>query len=260
MPKPHIEIIDGSIPLDLRTQVWDYLGDQTWAVVHNNASIKKKDNISFFVPNRDGWDYCETNAIINKYGCSTPRALLAVDEHYLKAKHKIIHALWERINLTLGNKYEITGTPEGSLVDHTLAWKPKTAVPGLTAGWRVYTNGRPNESVYRAYGIHKDNINVDEEGTFNILYCANLEWYPTWLGECVFYPNDTDTGDTQQFQKEASNQSRAFPVGWPSEIVGSMPGRLIIYDSRILHNTRASSSVSKGMRVTIAFRARLKKQ
>jgi hypothetical protein len=258
MDIPQIEILDDAIPLDLRTQVWEYLADQTWFVrPMKSASLQKtKSETEFFIPSKDGWDYCEKFGT-SKYGCSTPRTLLAVDEYYLKTKHKIIGTLWKSINQALGNKYEITGEPEGMSIDNMPEWKPRTAVPGLTAGWRVYTNGRPKEPFYNQYGIHRDNINLDEEGTFNILYCANLEWYPTWFGECVFY-GDEVTGDTQQFQKEAYNQSRGFNVGYPTQIVGSVPGRLIVYDSRILHNTRPASNVSNGMRVTIAFRCRLK--
>ena len=252
-------IIDDVIPEEQRAEIWNYLGDCTWWAKHEKINPDNK--FELFTPNKDGWDFCETNAVINKYGCSTVRSALAREESDLE-KHGPIQKLWVAINSHLGDRFELTGAPEGmGPLDYHPDWrenrfvhpKPNKAKPS----WRVFTNGRPNESVYRSYGIHRDNINMEQEGTYNILYCANPEWYPTWLGECVFY-NDEATGDTQQFQAESWNQSRGFNVGWPTAIIGSKPGRLIIYDSRVLHNTRPASSISKGMRVTVSFRARLK--
>jgi hypothetical protein len=256
--KKHVEIIDNVISLDEREKIWNYIGNQTWRAMHE----KKSPDTVFFKPNIDGWDYCEKNIKPNKYGCGTPRAPLARSESELIEKHKLIHDFWLKINEALGNKYELNGCPEGmGPTDYYPEWKIKEGDPSLPS-WIVFVNGRPNEWVHRSYGVHRDNPDLNEEGAFNILYCANLEWYPTWSGELVFYSEDPEgnSGDTQQFQREANNQNRGFNVGWPSDIVANVPGRIVIYDSRTLHNTRPPSTVSQCMRVTLAFRARLKNE
>ena len=191
------------------------------------------------------------------------RACFASDEPSLEKNHPILWKLWQSINQSLGDRYVIEGYPEGMAVSATDPFwtAPATENPALEQGWRVYANGQLDETIKRSHGVHRDTINLNDNQSRTILYVANLEWYPTWFGECVFYPDDTDgvSGDTQQFQK-GYGQSRDFKVGWMDcgKIVSPVPGRIIDYDGRTLHTTRPTAIWAPDIRKVIAFRVKLK--
>ena len=191
------------------------------------------------------------------------RACFASDEPSLKKNHPIIWKLWQSINLALGDRYVIEGYPEGMAVPESDPFwtAPATENPELEQGWRVYANGQLDETIKRSHGVHRDTIDLNDNQSRTILYVANLEWYPTWFGECVFYPDDPNgvSGDTQQFQK-GYGQSRDFKVGWMDDgkIVSPVPGRIIDYDGRTLHTTRPTAVWAPDIRKVIAFRVKLK--
>ena len=244
----NINIIDDAIPQLLREQVWEYLLDQTWHIEY-----KHDKSLESYVPRQDGLDFPHKNPLA-VHGTTMARIAFASDQKYLKAKHGIINTLWETINSALGSRYTITGCPEG------LPGNPpvKTAIPGLEAGWRVYTNTQYQENIKHSHGIHRDTPDLSDDTTATILYVANLNWYPSWFAECVYY-SDRATGDQQQFQTvDADAQRRRFDLGWAEKIVSPVPGRIIAYDGRILHTTRPAAVWATEPRVTIAFRARLK--
>ena len=248
----NIKIIDDAVPAELRQQVWNYLKQQTWHIKYKNT-----DCIESFVPNSDGFNTPNRNPL-NVNGTAMARTALAVDEKYLRAVHKPIYALWEVINSALGNCYSITGSPEGIYLPSDVEQLPKSAIPGLEPGWRVYTNGQYQENIKHSHGIHRDTPDINDATTATILYVANLAWYPSWFAECVYY-SDRATGDQQQFQTaDADAQRRNFDLGWAERIVSPVPGRIIAYDGRTLHTTRPAANWATEPRVTLAFRARLK--
>jgi hypothetical protein len=249
-----ISIRDNVFEEKFRQDIWNYLMQQTWG-----SCYRPNMNTKLFVPETDGLEY-PTSQASYEHGMLMPRALLGVDEKYLKAKHRIIYNLWERINAQFNNQYEITGLPEGMDIDRDYPeWVAKSAIPGLTAGWRVYASAMPVEKVKRSHGVHRDSRFLDDDSYVTILYVANMKWYPTWFAECIFYSETDDTSDHQQFQKTTGiSQSRNFNVGWPRQIVSPIPGRIICYDSRTLHTTRPSSEWAEESRVVIAFRAKRK--
>jgi len=247
----NIKVIDNTVPLELRTSVWEYILNQTWYIKY-----KQDSSIDSYIPNKEGIDIPNKNPVATG-GTTLARTPFAKDVHYLKAKHRIIYNLWEVINKSLGNQYEITGYTEGMPVPSNFK-HIKTLVPGLTDGWRVYTNCQYQENIKHSHGIHRDNPDLSDSSSVTILYVANLEWYPSWFAECVYY-NDDVTGDVQNFQgKDIDAQQRNFNLGWAQQIVSPVPGRIICYDSRTLHTTRPAAIWAPGPRVTIAFRARLK--
>ena len=254
----YFEIKDNTIPEDFRQQVWDYLLDQIW---HVYTRIEKK--MYFFTPSKDGLNYPSTvkNAM---HGVMMTRTVLGVDEPNLKQNHPIISELWEKINHQFGDLYEISGPAEGCASDTHPDWiPPPSVIPNTAMGWRVYTNGTPSERYKRSHGVHRDTIDMHDDSTVTFLYVANMEWYPSWMAEILFYDEDPggETGDHQQFQKSPGGyaQKRNFNIGWPSKIGSAVPGRVIAYDGRTLHTTKPAADWVDTQRVTLAFRARLKK-
>jgi hypothetical protein len=246
----NIQIIDNVIPEHTRQEVWSYLKDQLW-----HFRYKQDNSYDSFVPSTDGIDYRRDPK--SAHGTMMARATLACDVKFLELKHKIIFDLWNSINNALGNKYEITGYPEGMPSYDAPGFGPKTAIPGLLPGWRVYTNAQYQEDIKHSHGIHRDTPDLNDPDTVTILYVANTEWYPSWFSEIVYY-SDTPSGDTQQFQaSDIDAQRRNFDLGWAQEIVSPVPGRIICYDGRTLHTTRPAALWAKEPRVTLAFRARL---
>jgi hypothetical protein len=63
--------------------------------------------------------------------------------------------------------------------------------------------------------------------------------------------------DDQQYQK-GFGQFRNFGVGDPYTIIPPKPGRVILYDGRILHTTKPTSSWAKEMRYAVVFRIKTK--
>jgi hypothetical protein len=243
----NVQIIDNVIPDSLRLEVWNYLKSQSWHIKY-----KQDESVESFVPAIDGIDVPNRNPK-SIHGTTMARALLAGDVKFLESKHKILFELWNKINATLGNKYELTGHPEGMPVPIV----PKSAIEGLVHGWRVYTNCQYQESIKHSHGIHRDTPDMNDDTSATILYVANADWFPSWFGEIVYY-SDAATGDQQQFQNADSEaQDRNFNLGWAEKIVSAVPGRIICHDGRTLHTTRPAATWAKEPRVTLAFRARL---
>jgi len=244
----NIKVIDDAVPETLRKQVWDYLLDQTWHIQY-----KQDKSVDSYVPREDGLNYPHLNPLAVQ-GTTMARIAFAADGKYLKAQHSIINTLWETINSALGGDYELTGYPEGMPGN----LPARTAVPGLEAGWRVYTNAQYQETIKHSHGIHRDTPDLNDASTATVLYVANLVWYPSWFAECVYY-SDRTTGDAQQFQQaDTDAQRRNFDLGWAEQIVSPVPGRIVAYDGRTLHTTRPAALWAREPRVIVAFRTRLK--
>ena len=259
-----INVYDELVPLELREQVWNYIQGKKWYATWR-ATIPTPYLINTYIPEKHNYkDWAVT------FPPRTPtmwmhRTCFASDEPGLKKDHPIIWDLWNTINSALGNQYSITGSPEEMSLPETDEWKewvaPPTEDATLPQGWRVYTNGQPDESIKRSHGIHRDTIDLTDENTCTLLYVANLEWYPSWFAECVFYNNDPEgiTGDHQQYQSQvAHTQGRDFNMGWSNKIVSPVPGRVVVYDGRTLHTTKPAAVWAKDLRKVIAFRVRKK--
>jgi hypothetical protein len=265
-----VNVYDNVIPEDFRKEVWEYINNQKWYASWKRVSPSS----TYYIPSE------QTSLAQFDYRLVTQklptmwlhRTVFGSDDYTLERDHPTIWKLWCMINQHLGNLYTIAGPWEDMASTNeynpnndlrgTGAWAPPTPKdPSLEPGWRAYTNGQPDETLKRSHGIHKDTIDVDDDTTRTILYVANLEWYPSWFGEVIFYPDDDKglTGDHQQFQKGVG-QSRNFNIDWldNGKIVSPVPGRIIDYDGRTLHTTRPTSIWSEGLRITIAFRARKK--
>lgn len=254
-----VNVLDNQIDQSLREEVWEYINNQLWYATYKQSHLPA---MSTYVPSRGYFlRNSHQSLTLRQPNMWMHRTCFASDEYGLEKDHPVIWKLWKVINHALGNKYVIEGPPEDmSVPSDDKAWiAPPTQNPKLEQGWRVYVNGQLDETIKRSHGVHRDTAHVNDNKTRTILYVANLEWYPTWFGECVFYPDDPDgtTGDHQQFQK-GYGQVRNFKVGWADngKIVSSVPGRIVDYDSRTLHTTRPTAVWAPDIRKTIAFRVR----
>jgi hypothetical protein len=191
------------------------------------------------IDNKKEWMDDSIPSVNNQY---MHRCIFGADEAELQRDHPIILELWNTINAAFDNQFVIDGDPEG------MAVKPPRVA-------RVYVNAQPTETIKRSHGIHRDTIELDNEDNFTLLYIANLEWYPTWMAENVFYSDDVTTGDTQQFQR-GYGQSRGFNVGYPFGFVAPEAGRVILYDGRALHTTKPAAPWAEQMRYAVVFRIR----
>jgi hypothetical protein len=254
-----VNVYDNLIPDELKKEVWTYINNQTWYATWKPMAQRMHQYVPANVP---GAFVPGTNARLPSMWMH--RTCFASDDYSLEQNHPLIWKLWCKINSRLGDKYTITGnwedmshTPE----DHPDWQPPATQDPNLEPGWRVYANGQLNEFVKRSHGIHRDTVDITDDTTRTILYVANLEWYPSWFAECIFYPDDPfgESNDHQQYQKGVG-QNLNFNIGWSDKgkIVSPVPGRIIDYDGRTLHTTRPTAIWANEIRKTIAFRVRLK--
>jgi hypothetical protein len=252
---PNIEVHDDLVDAEFHKTVYEYLLDQPWYIAWNNIPGL----LQLYKPNSwdDSW---VTEGKLQQRQMELSRCVFGSDESSIKNKHPLIWELWQKINQRLGNKYTISGVPEG------MFWKdpkvPTPADPELKPGWRVYANASPHEGLGSGWYAHRDTSNLDDDSSVTIIWMASPEWYPSWGGEIYFYPEDPEelSGDHQQFNTSFVQQCRNFRVGWPDQgrIVCLKPNRLLVYDGRTLHCARPTNNYnSNQLQRRIVFRARL---
>ena len=251
IPYP-IDVYDNVVDSAIQTKVWDYLQKQIW---HQKWEPKEEQRVLYYTPEKD-----KTNWMLPKamhMSSSMHRCVLSSDEDSLKQLHLPIYILWRQINQMLGNRYTLTGVPEGTWDSETAM--PTPTDPELKPGWRAYVNARHNLQVSGNGYPHRDSPFLDRDDYVTMLYVVNTEWYPSWGAELKLYPDDPEgtTGDHQQFNSRGQ-QSRNFNVGWldKGRIVSPVPNRLVVYDGRCLHSTLAASNhdLSNPL-IKVAFRA-----
>lgn len=235
-----VEAIDGIVPDELRSKVWDYIQNSTFHATRKNVKYPDVGHIINYKPIDNKKEYMNDTipSVNNQY---MHRTIFGDNEFDLQ-NHPVILELWNTINKHFGDQFIIDGDMEG-IADYP----PRLA--------RVYVNAQPSETIKRSHGIHRDTIELDKEGYYTLLYIANPQWYPTWMAENIFYSDDETTGDTQQFQK-GYGQSRKFNVGYPFGIVSPKEGRVILYDGRALHTTKPTAPWAEHMRYAVVFRIR----
>lgn len=237
-----VETYDNLIPDALRFDVWNYIQHQSFHATRKNVNYPDVGSIIYYVPAEGKKEYMDDSipSVNSQY---MHRCVFGNNEKDLE-QHPVILELWNKINASLGNQFVIDGDEEG-IADRRLAYPMS----------RAYVNAQMDETIKRSHGIHRDTIDLEEENHYTLMYIANLEWYPSWMAENVFYCDDETTGDTQQFQK-GMGQSRGFNVGYPFAIVSPLAGRVILYDGRALHTTKPTAPWAPQMRYAVVFRIR----
>lgn len=250
---PHWEVHDKVVDDQFHKTVYEYLLNCSWAQRWSQLPSE----LQLFKPGE--WDTSWLDASVAKRTIGQPRAMFGSDYDTTKKRHPIIAELWDKINSHLGNCYEISGTSEG------MPWKdypcPTPTDPDLSTGWRVYANGTHHDLLSLQGYAHRDTHDLSDENSVTMLWVSNLEWYPSWGGEIMLYPEDPTgaTGDHQQFNTGSHQQRRNFQIGWPDEgrTISLRPNRLIVYDGRTLHSTLPSRHrYNSIMNMRVAFRAR----
>ena len=237
-----VETYDNLIPDSLRFDVWNYIQHQSFHATRKNVNYPDVGSIIYYTPAEGKKEYMDDTvpSVNSQY---MHRCVFGNNEKDLE-QHPIILELWNKINAALGNQFVIDGDEEG-IADRRLEYPMS----------RAYVNAQMDETIKRSHGIHRDTIDLDQENHYTLLYIANLEWYPSWMAENVFYCDDETTGDKQQFQK-GMGQSRGFDVGYPFAIVSPLAGRVILYDGRALHTTKPTAPWAQQMRYAVVFRVR----
>jgi len=236
-------VYDNTVDKNLQNEVWNYMMNQTFYGKRKTGDHwNETGTVIYYKPSEYKKEYLEEKieAVDNQY---MHRTVFGDTEEDIK-KHPPISKLWESISETIGKEWTISGNPEG--VASVLVSKGK---------WRVYVNAQPDETIKRSHTIHRDTSDLKETQNYTLLYIANPEWYPSWFAENIFYEDNPNSIDKQQFQK-GHGQSRNFGIGDPYAIVSPKPGRIIMYDGRTLHTTRPAAIWSKEMRYAIVFRIR----
>jgi hypothetical protein len=250
---PHWEIHDGIVDPIFHKQVHEYLLSRTW----HQQWMGIPGEMQIFKPS--DWDEGWINAASIRRCVLMPRTMFGSDLASTQTRHPIIAELWERINQYLGGCYEISGASEG------MVWKdypcPKPQDSKLDQGWRVYANATMHDMIQLQGHVHRDNIDLSDDTSVTMLWIANEEWYPSWGGEIMLYPEDPTgaTGDHQQFNGGHGHQKRNFKIGWQDDgkMITMRSGRLIIFDSRTLHSTNPTRHRYNTMpNRRVVFRAR----
>jgi hypothetical protein len=237
-----VQVYDNVVPNELKQSVWRYIQNQEWHVTWKPNNFLK---YSYIPAVDDNWD--KINPTKSAAHMFMPRVCFGNNETDLEINHIPIFQLWQTINQHLNNSFVINGFPE----------EISTTENSRGTYARVYANSQPFESIKRSHGIHRDSIELDNNSYYTILYFANLEWYPSWFAENIFYPDDNTTGDNQQFQSNVKfNQNRNYGIGWGDEGVTVSPksGRIVVYNSKTLHTTKPSADWAEESRKAIVFR------
>lgn len=244
MKKYYVETFDDVVvDQDLRMKVWDYVISQKYYASRKVFPFPHTIETIEYVPSEGKKEYLD-ETLPNWNNQFMHRCSFAVEQDDLK-KHPIIQQLWDTINLYFGNRFEITGYPEG--LRYTKGFVDS----------RVYVNVQPHEVIKRTHGIHRDTTDLNDEKSYTMLYIANPEWHPSWFAENMFYADDESSEDHQQWQK-GYGQSRNFGIGDSFATVCPKPGRIILWDGRTLHTTKPVATWSPEMRYAVAFRLREK--
>jgi hypothetical protein len=253
-----IKVYDDLVPKEIRLKIWNYLQQQTWHVKWRTMPVIPE-QIKRYKP-AEGQTWLTQPVVIPSCG-TFHRCCLAVDENHLKEKHPMIMALWNIINKSLNNEYEITGTPEDTADTDYDATMPAD-FNGDRKGWRVYVNGQYGNAAQGRWGSHRDTPNLEDETSVTIIYVATIDWYPRYGAELVYFPEDPD-GVTRDHQQFAGNhqQQRNYNIGWADQgrMISPVPGRVIVQDGRALHSTNQPDNYITGTPMwKVIFRARRK--
>lgn len=119
-------------------------------------------------------------------------------------------------------------------------------------GWRVYADGMDREFRARTKAVHRDSIYLDDDSNYTLVYFANPEWHPQLYGETLFHSDDATTGDYTG--KYEDDQPRGYPIGDVENVVAPRPGRIMMWDSRYLHQIKAVAKYAPNNLLVVSFR------
>lgn len=239
-----LSVYDNEISNELQTAVWNYLLDSEYCV-------------NFYDQNHCNWYPREDKWNIPRNRPAALRLPLAWDEASLKTRAPVVYDLWQSIDQLTQHRFTIDGVPES--MNYMTGISPVDGItksdgsPGAkNSAWRVYGDGMDKEYRARSKAVHRDNPFLDDSSTYTLVYFANPEWHPQLYGETLFHGNDNETGDfTGKYEKD---QPRSFPIGDVENVVTPRPGRIMLWDSRYLHQIKPAASYAPDNLLAISFR------
>lgn len=244
-----LKIIDNEVETELQHSVWQHLLSQEFCV-------------NFYDQNHCNWYPADDRWEIPRTKPAALRCPLAWDEASLEHRHPQIYKLWQTIDQLTDHRFDIMGVPEG--MNYMTGISPLQGItksdgsPGApNSAWRVYADGMEKEYRARSKAVHRDNPFLDDESCYTLVYFANPEWHPQLYGETLFHGNDSTTGDfTGKYEKD---QPRNFPIGDVENVVAPRPGRIMLWDSRYMHQIKPAASYAPQNLLAISFRLKDKK-
>lgn len=243
-----LRVYDDAIDADTQSSVWNYLVGSEYCV---NFYDQPHSNWN---PGKDEWTTPRTRP-------AALRLPLAWDEQSLEYRANVVYKLWQQIDELLDYEFCINGVPES--MNYMVGISPLQGItksngaPGaLNSAWRVYGDGMDVEYRARSKAVHRDNPFLDDDGAYTLVYFANPEWHPQLYGETMFHGDDATTGDfTGKYEQD---QPRNFPIGDVENIVAPRPGRIMLWDSRYLHQIKPAACYATEKLLVISFRIRKK--
>ncbi|CAB4137946.1 hypothetical protein UFOVP328_147 [uncultured Caudovirales phage] len=240
----HLSVYDNEISTDIQSGVYNYLLDSEYCV-----NFYDQNHCNWF-PRNDEWKIPRTRP-------AALRLPLAWDEHSLEMRAPMVYQLWKAIDQLTDHRFQIDGVPES--MNYMTGISPVSGItksdgsPGApNSAWRVYGDGMEKEYRARSKAVHRDNPFMDDDSAYTLVYFANLEWHPQLYGETLFHSNDSDTGDfTGKYEQD---QPRNFPIGDIENVVAPRPGRIMLWDSRYLHQIKPTALYAPENLLVISFR------
>ena len=241
-----LEVWDNQVSDRMQDEIYNYLMDSEYFANFYDPPF------STYKPRKNEWQTPRTMP-------AAVRLPMAWDEVSLQERHPLIHALWKYLSKQiLSNNFIIEGEGE-AMFPYMEGVSPLSAPPkpnGLpgrpNCAWRVYGDGREKEGRSRTKEIHRDSVHLEDESNFTLVYFANKEWHPQYYGETLFHSNDDNTNS---YNKVAPNdQKRGYPIGDIENVIAPRPGRVMLFDSRYLHQVKCASMYAPENIMGISFR------
>ena len=270
---------DDIVPHTLSDNIYNYCQTLSWYQewVGRTALMRAGESMSEYIPAEDGVHAGRhfipkamgPMGILELLRFSMYRFPMAWGEQSLQIRYPNIYELWTIINdKVFDNGAEVEGLPENiaGLGGHPrefknnrkFADKYNVSADEMKKGWRVYLNARCAEPISsqpignRVGQMHKDSsadVDPKSDRYYTVLYVSNRQWRPDWGGDFLYY-DDTVTG--------AKHWKHNYDIGWPSQIIGNRPGRVIVYPHHQTHMTLPPKADAGEMTQRIAFRVRMK--
>lgn len=238
---------DDEVPEDIKHEVWEYLMDSEYCVnfydqAHSNYYPRTK---TYHIPRTHP---------------AAVRLPLAWSEESLETRSPIIYKLWKHLEELTNFEFTINGAKEG-MPGYFLGVSPlpsydrSDGTPGKpNCAWLVFGDGQEHELKAHTKAIHTDALDINDDTHYTLVYFAHLEWFPQYYGETIFHSPISQGGDyTGKFEKD---QSREFPIGEAENVVGVRPGRVMLFDSRYLHQIKSVATYCPDNLHGVVFRVR----
>lgn len=226
---------DSQVPWDIHKAAYDYLQTRQW---YSRFRMFPDSNVN---PQDEEYKKDLAPYVVKK---TVYRTSFGFDHESLQ-EHMPIAVLFDYINNTLfDSKFELAGKQLGltPIDDYPESEHDDCIADREFRGTVAYMDAQPYEPVKRSRVPYRDwdNDTLDSDQYYTIVFVANQYWNPIYHGEMFFY-EDGEEG-----------------IGQVRDFMCNIPGRVILYDSRTLHNSKPTSTLATELPQRISFRVKLK--